>query len=357
MARNDKNTISKEEAAGGLLDPDANKDQAAANGGGSSTQKATDDGKHVDPLESDLKITGKDAGPGDPVGGGNKPVDPDAIVDGLGGTGGAPQLTGGGEAGALLTPSYVSTPRLDTGIDAPQREVGEDELASNQLNKLLAGDSKYMRQARQEGLALGGGLGGTQGIQAAYKAAIKAGAPIAIEDAMAYREAASQNLDVLSQFGLANIQRQTQLELGVMDANTRIQTTAMNNTTSMNIAKMQDITNRDIANLDAATKVKVTELNGIIQARLAENQFKYSHENQFKYSQVLNKEQHGYTKAEERLKAQLDLEGALTQDEARHAYMLEQIALTGEYDIEKQAMVNQASDEANYINAYMTAYG
>ena len=325
-------------------------DKQAAKGG--------DENNKVDPRESDVndKINVEHQGPAPAVGGEAQPgpIDPDDIAAGLGG-GDLPYLGRGGQADPLLDPQYVTTPKVDTGIDAPQREVTKDELASQQLTSLLDSNSKYMRQARQMGLEMGGGLGGSTGIQAAYGAAIKAGAPIAMADAQAYMDAASQNLDVLAQFGLANIQRQTQLELGTMDANTRLQTTAMNNTAQMAISKMQDITNRDIANLDAATQVKVTEMNGIIQARLAQNQFKYS--------QVLNKELHGYDLKKQRQQhgfdmEQLDTEARLKmeQDAARHGYAMEETALGGEYEIEKQAMVNEANSEIHYMNAYMGAY-
>ena len=222
----------------------------------------------------------------------------------------------------LLGPDYVNRPRQETGYKANTREVQDNELVSSQLEGLLAGDSKYMKQARQEGLELGGGLGGTSGIRAAYGAAIKAGMPIAAADAQAFRDAASQNMDALNQFGLANIQRATQLDLGTMDANTRIKTTAMNNVAQTNIAKMQDITNRDIAKLDADTRLRVTEMNGQIQKRLADDAFVHS--------QFLNDQVHGNE--------------------------MEQIALRGEYDLAGQAELVAAQDNTNYLNSYLGSY-
>lgn len=233
-----------------------------------------------------------------------------------------PSVGPGGQADPLLGPKYVQTPGTETGFDATTREVQDNELVSNQLTGLLAGDSKYMRQARQEGLELGGGLGGTQGIRSAYSSAIKAGMPIAIADAQAFRDAAAQNMDALNSFGLANIQRQTQLELGTMDANTRLQTTAMNNAAQMSIAKMQDITARDLGNLSAATQLAVTELNGDIQARLANQAFNYD--------RILNDE--------------------LNQDR------LEQIDRSGAIDLEKQEALIAANREANYLQNYLTTY-
>jgi len=233
----------------------------------------------------------------------------------------------------LLAGGTVTRPD-DSGLPtATTRTVGDNELVENRLSGLLAGDSKYMRLARQQGLELGGGLGGSVGIQAAYGAAIAAGLPIAEADAQAYRDAASENMAALNEFGLANIQRRTSLDLGVMDANTRITTTHMNNVAQTNIAKMQDITNRDIANLDAETRVRVTAMNGVIQERLANAEFAHS--------QILNNEQAGY-----------DMERTALSGE----YNLATTGLQGEYNLEQEAIRQAQSRENNYIQSYMMAY-
>jgi hypothetical protein len=287
----------------GLLDPDGNPVV-----GGHNTDTGLDD-------------------PGDGPG-----TQPDVgIPDAGGGTAGPPELDDpkmpdpigrGGYANPLLAPSYVKRPETQTEFEATTREVQPEELASHQLTGLLAGDSKYMRQARQEGLELGGGLGGTQGIRSAYSSAIKAGGPLAMADAQAYRDAAAQNMDALNSFGLANIQRQTQLELGTMDANTRLQTAHMNNTTQMSIAKMNDITNRSIANLNSETQIAITRLDGVIKGRLADQAFGHS--------QILNAELNQYQRG--------------------------QIELRGEIDYERQERLIEANKEANYLQNYLTAY-
>jgi hypothetical protein len=228
----------------------------------------------------------------------------------------------GGQADPLLDPKYVRQPKQETGYKANLRQVKQNELASTHLTSLLAGNSQYMRQAKQEGLELGGGLGGTQGIRSSYSAAIKAGGPLAIADAQAYRDAAAQNQTALNDFGLANIQRQTQLELGVMDSNTRLQVADMNNTTQMSIAKMNDLTQRDISQLDADTRMAVTRLDGEIRGRLADNAFKHS--------QILNSELAGYES--------------------------KQIDQRGEIDYAQQERRIQATKEANYIQNWLTSY-
>ena len=112
--------------------------------------------------------------------------------------------------GRLLAPTPAARPS-DSGLPAATtRQVTGDELVENRLTGLLAGNSKFITQARQRGLELGGGLGGSTGIQAAVGAAIAAGLPIATADAQAFRDAASENMNALNQFGLANIQRRTQ---------------------------------------------------------------------------------------------------------------------------------------------------
>ena len=219
-------------------------------------------------------------------------------------------------------PGLLQTNIGETGYKPPQREVQDNELVSSQLNKLLASDSEYMRQAKLQGLEIGGGLGGTSGIRAAMGEAIRNGLPIAEGDAQAYRDAATQNMDVLAQFGLANIQRQTQLQLGNLDAATRIRTTHMNNSTQTAIARLQDATQRDIASLDSATRLRITEMNGEIQGRLAELAFKNT--------VLLNDQTHGNN--------------------------LEDIALRGEYSLEQQAQESAVMREINYTNTVLAIY-
>lgn len=219
-------------------------------------------------------------------------------------------------------PPLLEPPNTTPIGEVPQRDVQGNELVSNQLDALLSGDSAYIRQARLQGLEYGGGLGGSLGIRSATGAAINAALPIAQWDAQAYRDAAAQNMDAMTQFGLANIQRATQLEVATMNNNTAITTTWMTNQTQAAIARMQDITNRDIANLDAATRVRIQEMSGEIQKSLAEAQFRFN--------QVL--------------------------EDQRQAGVLESTALTGEYNLEQQAMQMAAADQINYTSMYMNAY-
>lgn len=81
------------------------------------------------------------------------------------------------------------------------RDVQDNELVSNQLNGLLAGNSQYMQQARNAGLNQANSRGLLNSSIAAgnsQAAAISAGMPIAQADAAAYQGAAGQNMDALN---------------------------------------------------------------------------------------------------------------------------------------------------------------
>lgn len=92
------------------------------------------------------------------------------------------------------------------------RDVQNDELVSNQLNGLLAGNSPYMQQARQAGLNQANNRGLLNSSIAAgnsQAAAISAGMPIAQADAAAYQGAAGQNMDALNAILKTNLDNST----------------------------------------------------------------------------------------------------------------------------------------------------
>jgi hypothetical protein len=202
------------------------------------------------------------------------------------------------------------------------REVQDNELVSFQLDNLLRSDSRYIQQARKEGLERGGGLGGTMGIGSAIRSAIQAGVPIAAGDAQAYRDAAAQNQNDLNAFGLANLQRVTQLELGHLQASTQLQVAEMTTNAQLSIAQLQSATQRDIARASNATQIRVTELEGVIRGRLADQTFAHN--------QLLNDQ--------------------LAADR------LENTALQGEYGLAQAERQAAAQRETNYTNLYVGAY-
>ena len=257
------------------------------------------------------------------------------------------------------------------------REVQGNELVQEHLNKLLSGNSDYMRQAKLEGVAMGGGLGGTQGVRAAMGAAIKAGMPIAAADADAYRQAAAQNMDALNAMSLANLERQTQLEMANMNANTQWAISELNNATQL-----------DMGELDATTRLKIAEYDGKIKQWLARAEFEnamalnaqqYGFDvNKMKLGHVLNLEtmeqaqldlleqlatQHGY-KIDEMTLAQTY---TLAQMAVEQGYTLEQIGLAGSIDLSKidaqgawELTINDqqisAQDKINFGNMVGNSY-
>ena len=282
------------------------------------------------------------------------PNDPNVVPDGQGGfvvvshrdlNISRPPGPGAPRAGFVTAPTNDGTTGeasqidMNTGAEytATTREVQDNELVSSQLERLLAGDSKYMQAARRAGLAQSnarGGLGGSIGVGAAMNAAIKAGLPIATADAQAYRDAASQNMNALNQFALANMQRVTQLSMANLDATTRIQTIRMNNANQMAVAKLNSMTQINVANLSAQTQMSVAHMNNVFQERLADIQFQQN--------QVLNDQLHGNRQE------QIALQGE---------YGLSNTALQGDYNLDQQAMVNAQANAANYTSAVMGAYG
>lgn len=111
------------------------------------------------------------------------------------------------------------------GNSAYVREVQPNELTSNQLTGLLASNSPYIQQARQQAVNAANGRGLLNSSIAAGNAqgaAIQAGLPIAQQDAAAYATAAGQNQEYLNQIlqarigaGASNYNADTQYNLGM----------------------------------------------------------------------------------------------------------------------------------------------
>ena len=122
----------------------------------------------------------------------------------------------------MARPDFLRAPNRQGTIpsnisDAEQgytRSVDPNELTSTHLNNLTASNSRYIRQARGSGAALASSRGlGNSSLAAANSeaAAIGAAAPIASEDAGAYRAAASENLQSLASQRLGNEQNATSI--------------------------------------------------------------------------------------------------------------------------------------------------
>jgi hypothetical protein len=225
---------------------------------------------------------------------------------------------------------------VDPEEEAYQREVQENETVQGQMSQLLSSDSKYMQDARRQGLEQAnamGGLGGTVGVGAAQTSALRAALPIAQQDAATYYKTASENMQALNDLVSLNHQRATQLELGEMDSNTRVMTSNIGASAQMGAQRLQNAASRDIARLDAATKERVTQMQGAIQARLAQNQFKYD--------QILQ---------------DAKVAGDLANTQMRGEYGLAGQHVQGEYQQKIQTEINRINREANYTSAATGIY-
>ncbi len=96
---------------------------------------------------------------------------------------------------------------------AASRTVGDNELVSSQLNKLLAGDSPYLQQARSKAMQTANGRGLVNSSMAAgwgESAAIDSALPIANADAGAYTAASRDNQAAQNSVSMANAQAANQ---------------------------------------------------------------------------------------------------------------------------------------------------
>lgn len=141
--------------------------------------------------------------------------------------------------------------RTGTTYDPTTQTVQQNQLTSQQLNDLIAGNSKYIQQARQQGLESAAARGlMTSSIAAgnATNAAINAALPIAQGDAARYGSVADQNMgaqNTASQYNAGNT-----LSLNTNNAQFANQAAATNAA-----AKQQmEIENMQAANAAAAAK-------------------------------------------------------------------------------------------------------
>lgn len=109
----------------------------------------------------------------------------------------------------------ITTPSV-TSATAATRTVGDNELVSSQLQKLLATDSPYLQQARNKAAQTANSRGLVNSAMAAgwgESAAIDAAAPIAQADAGAYTSAARDNQSAQNAVSLNNASAANQAEM------------------------------------------------------------------------------------------------------------------------------------------------
>jgi hypothetical protein len=241
-------------------------------------------------------------------------------------------LTVGGQM-TQINPDGSITPG---DINPTIRQVIPGEMVSEQLHHLLSSDSKFIKDARRQGLEQAnaqGGLGGTVGIGASIQAAIRTGLPIAQADAEAFRAAASQNMQALNQFSQLNHQRTTQLELAQVDSRTKQLVTQIGTSAQMAAAQLQSATQRDLARLGAEVQLRSQEMAGQIQNRLANIAFVHN--------ALLNDAQYAADLAKTTLTGE---------------YGLANTGLAGMWNEKAVAAQTAAEKEATYVNAMTGAY-
>ncbi len=103
-----------------------------------------------------------------------------------------------------LTPSSTQPGQISSALQPPAqqqitpeaREVGDNELVSNNLTNLLDDNGAYIQNARKSGIKLAADRGlqnSTMAAGAGVRGAISQALPIAASDAQAYQQAASAN--------------------------------------------------------------------------------------------------------------------------------------------------------------------
>lgn len=116
---------------------------------------------------------------------------------------------------STTTPSYLS--RSGGGNGAYLQSVDPNSLVQNQLASLQRSDNPIVQQAamaaQANALARGGGVSGTQAIDASNRAMFDILNPIAGADAARYGQVGDENQDALNQQNLTSMNNRTQLSI------------------------------------------------------------------------------------------------------------------------------------------------
>lgn len=355
---------------------------------------------NIDPTTG-LPVEGFDDGVGSTIPGlgdnppdpGDGPVFPPDVQPGIAPPPPDPEfdpVTPGGGLGVPRTPGYTFDPISGTYVYDPDqaaavdettgigagigptaavtREVQDEELVSSQLEGLLSGDSKFIRNARQRAAELSnrrGQFSSNLFAGAAERAAIESGLPIAQNDAQAFRDAASQNLVARNQNAIANIQRAAALDSALLSSRTSISLANLDASTRVGISTMTTLANIDMANLDAGTRLKVTNMTNATQLLMQGMQQDLQLEMQSR-SQVHDKaiaafQQDGrmqLANLDANLRRELQARGFVNDfnlAELTGQQQLELNTIMQEYDIEKQARDHGFNTRQSHINMAMQA--
>lgn len=143
-------------------------------------------------------------------------------------------------------------------LDPTVREVQDEELVENRLTNLLASDSRYIRQAREDArlaAAERGGLNTNLWGESGVSAAIRAAGAIAESDANAYRITASENMQARNVMTQAKLQSLTQITTAQMSAGATIAAAQINAETARYLAEVNNEHDKAMFGLRAGHEV------------------------------------------------------------------------------------------------------
>jgi len=163
----------------------------------------------------------------------------------------------------------TNTTGLPTGFQggggqAYTRQAQGNELVSTNLNRLLAGGSDYMQEARQSGLEVASGRGllnSSIAAGSAQREAIRAGAPIAAGDAEANRQAAGENIQYLNQYEMADRANAAQVKVAQIGAGAQVQSARIGAESAMRQLEAQLGFAGQQADLNRAQEIMMTNLH------------------------------------------------------------------------------------------------
>lgn len=204
---------------------------------------------------------------------------------------------------ATYDPTKIN--RAGTTYDPTLQTVQGDQLVSNRLTDLTSGNSKYIQDARQQGLeqAARSGLM-TSSIAAgnSTRAAIQSALPIAQQDAARFGSVADQNMaatntagqfnagqtlqasaadagaaNTAGQFNAQSDNQMTQLNMDAKNTAGQFNSTAENNTSQFNTNSFNQAAAYNANASNEAGQFNVGQINsmGLSQQQLAEQQYQY----------------------------------------------------------------------------------
>lgn len=231
----------------------------------------------------------------------------------------------------------VMGPQVDYSQYGPYtQQMTDEQLASSQLEGLLASDSPYMRQAALSGqrtAAQRGALSSSISAGASQSAAIQAAAPIAAQDAQAYRQMASENAAAINNNNLAKMQSATSMATNKLQSLTALASTAM----------------------DAESRGKIAALNANAQSAISQMEIQASQEAQ--EFEAAHQRALAMFNQEGRMDlAAFEQAGRMDVAEFQQAGALEQIAVRQEGLADLEAIKNQYALEEIGVQGDIEAY-